>query len=69
MGLETAAWNARVFVLGHQPADMGYETEADRILILNSDHEHGVALPIDLSRTYDLDALIEAIVPLAAITV
>jgi len=61
-------WNVRLFVMGHQPAEMGYEVQGTSMLVLASDHDHGVVLPIDLSRMdYDLDALIEQIVPLAAI--
>ncbi|MEX0654933.1 MAG: metallophosphoesterase [Phycisphaeraceae bacterium] len=62
------AWNAKVFVMGHQPADMGYEVEGDTMLVLNSDHEHGVALPINLAKTYTRDDLVMQIVPLAAVT-
>jgi len=63
------AWGANQFVLGHQPAEMGYETQGDRMLIMASNHEHGIALPIDLSKTYDQPRLIEEIVPLASIIV
>lgn len=61
------AWNVKVFLMGHQPADMGYEIEADTMLVLASDHGHGVAVPIDLSKTYDRDDLVEQIVPLASV--
>lgn len=64
-----AAWGTRLFVVGHQPADMGFEEEGETMLILASNHEHGVALPIDLSRDYDRAALVKAIVPLAGVTV
>ena len=63
------AWGVEQFVLGHQPAEMGWETEADNILIIASDHDHGVALPMDLSRTYSRDELIEALVPLNSVSV
>jgi hypothetical protein len=63
-------WNVRLFVMGHQPVDYGYELEAETLLILSSDDNHGVALPIDLSRTYpDRAALVEQIIPLASVTV
>jgi Calcineurin-like phosphoesterase len=62
------AWGCRQFVMGHQPAEMGFEPVADTMLVLASDHSHGVALPIDLSRAYDQEQLIEAIIPLAAVT-
>ncbi len=62
------AWGCKQFVMGHQPADMGYEIQEDTMLILASDHNHGVALPIDLACTYDQEQLIEAIIPLASVT-
>jgi hypothetical protein len=61
------AWNVRLFVIGHQPVDMGYDTEGQRVLVVASDHEHGMALPIDLEREYDLQGLIGQMVPLASI--
>lgn len=60
--------DAKVFVVGHQPAEMGYELEGQHILIINSDHSHGVALPIDLSETYDQEKLIECVVPLNSVS-
>ena len=63
------AWSVDQFVMGHQPTEMGYETEGQRMIVLASDHDHGVALPIDLGRRYDQAALVEAIHPLAAVRV
>ncbi|MFW6059980.1 MAG: metallophosphoesterase [Phycisphaeraceae bacterium] len=62
-----AAWKTKLFVMGHQPTEMGYELEGETMLVLNSDHEHGVALPIDLGREYTRDELVEAIVPLNSV--
>ncbi len=62
------AWNVDLFVLGHQPVEMGHDTMGSRILIIASDDDHGVALPIDLAQHYDLDTLCEAVHPLAAVT-
>lgn len=61
------AWRVKLFVTGHQPADWGYELVEDLLLILASDHQHGVCLPIDLSKTYTMESLVGQIVPLAAI--
>lgn len=63
------AWGVKVFVVGHQPAEMGTEPVADNTLILASDHNHGVALPIDLSKTYNRDELMDAAVPLAGVMI
>ncbi len=62
------AWGCKQFVMGHQPAEMGYEPQEETMLILASDHSHGVALPIDLARTYDQEQLIGALIPLASVT-
>lgn len=61
------AWGVRVFVLGHQLAEMGFETPGSNMLILASDHDHGQALPIDLGKTYTRDELVEQLVPLAGV--
>ncbi len=63
------AWGCKQFVMGHQPADMGYESFGETMLVLASDHAHGVALPIDLARTYDQEQLIESLVPLASVRI
>lgn len=60
-------WGAAVFVLGHQPADMGHEPVADNALVLASDHTHGVVLPVDLAKTYTRDELIDRLVYINAI--
>jgi len=62
-----AAWGVKWFVLGHEKAEYGWLERGETMLTLNSDHEHGVALPIDLSRDYERDELFEAILPLAGV--
>ncbi|MFK7961033.1 MAG: metallophosphoesterase [Phycisphaerales bacterium] len=44
-----ARWNIGMFILGHQFVESGIETVGDRVVILNSDHESGRVLPIDLA--------------------
>ncbi len=61
------AWDVKMFVMGHQPAEMGYETQGDNRLILASDHSHGVILPLRLNVDYDLDTLVGQLIPLASI--
>ncbi len=43
-------WGINMFVLGHEKAEQGVRLVAPNAIILNSDHENGVYLPIDLSR-------------------
>jgi len=64
-----AAWHTRLFICGHQPAEDGYERWGNRMLILASDHEKGVAVKIDLAQKYeDINAIIQQIIPLAMVT-
>jgi len=55
------------FVCGHQPQEDGYDVLHDRMIIIASDHNHGVFLPIDLNKPLTLDSLTKHIRPLAAI--
>ncbi|MEK6676732.1 MAG: metallophosphoesterase [Planctomycetota bacterium] len=55
------------FICGHQPQETGYDVLHSRMIILASDHNHGVFLPIDLNKPVELDALVHNIRPFAAI--
>lgn len=61
------AWGAEVFLTGHQPAPTGYEFEGENMLILASDHDRGVALPVELSERTTRDELADFIFPLASL--
>jgi hypothetical protein len=50
--------NAKIIITGHQPQEMGYATNGEKHLILASDHNQGVFLPIDLDKPYDMSGLI-----------
>jgi hypothetical protein len=55
------------FMCGHQPQEMGYDVLHERMVILASDHNHGVFLPFDLSRPVTIESLTKAIRPLAGV--
>lgn len=55
------------FICGHQPQDTGYQVLHDRMIILASDHNHGVFLPFDLKKKHTLPDLVALIRPFAAI--
>jgi hypothetical protein len=61
------AWWADIFVCGHQSFDEGSRTIGDRLLIIDSSHNHGVFLPIDLGRQYTFSDLAASVTPLASI--
>lgn len=50
-----------IIVTGHQPQDTGYAINGQRHLIIASDHNQGVFLPIDLSESYDMPKLVKRI--------
>ena len=57
----------KLFVMGHQPADMGYVALQTKMLVLASDHSHGMVLPLRTSKSYTMDDLIELMIPLASV--
>lgn len=48
--------NVDVCIVGHTPQEMGHG-RVGRLLIMASDHQHGVFLPIDLRRRYTAEEL------------
>ena len=57
------------FIIGHQPQESGYAVLFDRMIILASDHNHGVFLPVDCRKKYTVDQLVERIRPYNAVFV
>lgn len=49
--------SARLIITGHQPQEMGYLINGDKHLIIASDHNQGVYLPLSLSEEYDMETL------------
>jgi hypothetical protein len=56
-----------VFVLGHQPQEKGWCQAGKNLIIIASNHNHGCLLPIDLTQSYTVEQLIEALVPMASL--
>jgi len=56
-----------IFICGHQPQETGYEVVHNQMIILASDHNHGVFLPFDLSKPTTIESLVKHIRPLASI--
>src|SRR5256714_5165734 len=57
---------ARLIVTGHQPQEAGYLVNGDKHLIIASDHNQGVFLPIDLAAEYTMDELVERLTKFVA---
>jgi len=67
LNILSRAWWADLFVCGHQAQDEGFATIGDRMLILDSSHNHGMYLRIDLARQYTMQDLVAEVKPLASI--
>jgi hypothetical protein len=71
---ETAAafadkMEAQIVITGHQPQESGYLVNGERHLILASDHNQGVFLPIDLTQTYTMEMLVERLTKFVSLDV
>ena len=52
----------------HQQQEQGWSKAGDNLLIIASNHNHGQLLSISLEKTYNIEQLIDALVPLASIS-
>jgi hypothetical protein len=59
-------WGVGLFILGHEKAENGVHFIPPCALVLNSDHERGVYLPIDLEHPPRAERALAMVVPLAA---
>jgi hypothetical protein len=58
---------ADVLLTGHQPQENGYFVNGPNHLILASDHNQGVFLPMNLDERYDMESLVLRIVKFASL--
>jgi hypothetical protein len=59
-------WGVNMFILGHEKAENGVAFIPPCAVVLNSDHERGVYLPIDLSDPPRPETAVGMVVPLAS---
>ncbi len=57
-------WGVNTFILGHENVEQGAMFVPPCAIVLNSDHERGVYLPIDLSNPPRAEEMIGRVVPL-----
>ncbi|MBC8309833.1 MAG: metallophosphoesterase [Planctomycetes bacterium] len=60
-------WDVSLFCLGHAWVPDGIEAILPNVLRLNSDHEKGVALPIELDTILDAQETIKSAIPLSSV--
>lgn len=58
---------AKMLITGHQPQDTGYAMNGTQHLIIASDHNQGVFLPLNLSQQYDMKGLVDRITKFVAL--
>jgi hypothetical protein len=61
--------DAKILITGHQPQESGYFVNGDHHLILASEHNQGVFLPLDLGKSYDMAELVDSIRKFVALDV
>jgi hypothetical protein len=49
---------AKLIITGHQPQEMGYAINGEQHLIIASDHNQGVFLPLRTDEAYDMNGLL-----------
>lgn len=59
--------NVDLFVLGHQVQETGWTSNNKNLIIIDSQHNHGHLLRIDLTSQYTIEKLIKSLVPIAGI--
>ncbi|MDP7006105.1 MAG: hypothetical protein QF718_07855 [Phycisphaerales bacterium] len=62
-------WGVKLFCLGHAWVPEGIEVAAPNVLLLNSDHDQGVALPLSLDNIQDANTSIKSALKLINISV
>jgi hypothetical protein len=60
-------WNVKLFCLGHEHVETGIEIKGPRHVVLNSDHDRAVVVPIDLAHAPSTQEIMLSAIPLAAI--
>jgi hypothetical protein len=63
-----AYWGVELFCLGHAWVPDGVEVAMDRVVLINSDHENGVAIPIRLDMIQSAARTAKAAIKLETIT-
>jgi hypothetical protein len=58
---------AKILITGHQPQEEGYLVNGPRHLILASDHNQGMFLPIDLGRPYEMEEVVDRLRKFSAV--
>ena len=56
-----------IFLVGHQNQPEGFKRISDKLLIIASDHNHGMLVKFNTSNKMNMDQLVSCIIPLASL--
>ena len=59
---------ANMLITGHQPQESGFAINGEKHLIIASDHNQGVFLPMNLDEEYDIETLVSRLRKFVALT-
>lgn len=59
-------WGINMFILGHERAEDGVRIVPPNAVVLNSDHDRGVYLPLDLSHPPRIEEVPSMVIPLGS---
>ncbi|PKL46238.1 MAG: hypothetical protein CVV39_07475 [Planctomycetes bacterium HGW-Planctomycetes-1] len=62
-----AQLDADLFILGHQVQESGWMSNDENLIIIDSQHNHGHLLRIDLKAEYTIKKLVDSLIPIASI--
>jgi len=62
-------WDVDLFIIGHEPTDIGYDIINSQLMVVSSDDENGKALRLDLSKSYDTSNVTDELVGLCEVQV
>ena len=68
LGFLAKQFDVDLFVLGHQIQETGWMSNNENLIIIDSQHNHGHLVHIDLDRRYTIKTLTDSLVPLASIS-
>jgi len=64
----TERWGVNLFILGHEHVEAGAKVVEPNAIVLNTDHDRGVYLPIDLNHEPSVEQAARSVVPIRSFT-
>jgi hypothetical protein len=62
-------WDVDLFIIGHEPTDIGYDIINSQLMVVSSDDENGKVLRLDLSKSYNTNNIVDELVGLCEVEV